>query len=116
MKSLLILLLMGIMVLVAPTACRPSSVVDRATPTRTLISSALVTNVPAAQLRSRYTGVSAVLQFLVRYGIRVYRLEYSTTNTDGTRIKASGAVIIPVGPTMAMAMPMLSMQHRYDSK
>ena len=109
MKSLSFLLLMSSMVLVAPTACQPLSVVDRATPTRTLVSSALVTDVPAAQLRSRYTGVSAVLQFLVRYGVRVYRLEYATTNTDGTRIKASGAVIIPVGPTTAM--PMLSMQH-----
>lgn len=109
MKSLFILLLMGSIMLVAPIACQPSSVVDRPMPTRTLVSSALITDVPAAQLRSRYTGVSAVLQFLVRYGVRVYRLEYSTTNTDGTRIKASGAVIIPVGPTTAM--PMLSMQH-----
>lgn len=109
MKSLLILLLMGGMVLVAPTACQPSSVIDRATPARTLVGSALITDVSAAQLRSRYTGVSAVLQFLVRYGVRVYRLEYVTTNTDGTRINVSGAVIIPVGP--ATAMPVLSMQH-----
>lgn len=110
-KSIFGLLLMGSLLLMAPTGCQTSGVVAPTTPApaRTLIGSSLISEVSAAQLRGRYTGPSAVFQFFVRYGIRAYRLDYTTTNTDGTKIKASGAIIIPVdAPTAA---PLLSMQH-----
>ena len=97
--------------MVAPTGCRIATDADPAAPVpaRTLVSSSLLTEITAAQLRSRYTGTSAVLQFFIRYGVKVYRLEYNTTNTDGTKIKASGAVLIP--SDVPTALPMLSLQH-----
>ena len=112
MKSILGLsLLMGSLLLVAPTGCQTSSVVDPATPAhaRILVNSSLISETTAPQLRGRYTGVSAGFQFFVRYGVRAYRLEYTTTNSDGKKINASGAVIIPID--VATALPLLSMQH-----
>lgn len=111
MKSTLILLLMGSMLLVAPTGCHTASINDPTTPApaRTLVASSLISEVSAVQLRSRYTGVSALFQLFIRYGISVYRLEYTTTDSDGKKIKASGAVLIPAGA--ATALPMMSIQH-----
>ncbi|HLL95518.1 MAG TPA: lipase family protein [Spirosoma sp.] len=110
-KSLFVLLLMSGLLMVAPTGCRIATDADPAAPVpaRTLVSSSLLTEITAAQLRSRYTGTSAVLQFFIRYGVKVYRLDYNTTNTDGTKIKASGAVLIP--SDVPTALPMLSLQH-----
>ncbi|AQG78678.1 alpha/beta hydrolase family protein [Spirosoma montaniterrae] len=109
-KSLFVLLLAGLMVLIAPTGCqKPGSETPTApAPARTLLSSSLIGEYSATQLRSRFTGASSALQLFIRHGIKVYRLEYSTVNTDGKPIKASGAVIIPTATT---AMPLLSMQH-----
>jgi len=102
---------MSSLLMVAPTGCRTSADADPAAsaPARTLVSSSLITEITAAQLRSRYTGTSAVLQFFIRYGVKAYRLDYNTTNTDGTKIKASGAVLIP--SDVPTALPMLSLQH-----
>ena len=110
-KSICLLLLFGSLVLVAPTSCRTSGTVDPAasTSTRILVRSSLISEISATQLRSRYTGASAVFQFFIRYGIKAYRLEYTTTNTDGTKVTASGAVLIPTD--VATAVPMLSLQH-----
>ncbi|MBC3786403.1 alpha/beta hydrolase family protein [Spirosoma utsteinense] len=110
-KSLFIMLLLGSMLLVAPTGCQTSSVLDPVAPAagRVLISSSLITESTPSQLRGRYTGVSAVFQFFVRFGIRAYRLEYTTTNSDGTKINASGVVIVPTDA--GKAVPLLSMQH-----
>jgi pimeloyl-ACP methyl ester carboxylesterase len=110
-KSLLILLLVCGVVVVAPTGCQPSGISDPAAPVpaRTLISSSLISDVSAAQLRNRYTGPTALFRLFVRYGVRAYRLEYNTTNSDGKPIKASGAVIIPTD--VATSVPLLSMQH-----
>lgn len=109
LKSVFMLLLTGSLLLIAPTSCRTSDVLDPTTPARTLVSSSLLSEVSAAQLRGRYTGASAVFQFFVRYGVAAYRLEYTTTDSDGTKIKASGAVIVPTGA--ATSLPLLSMQH-----
>ena len=109
LKSVFILLLTSSLLLIAPTSCQTSNVVDPTAPARTLVSSSLLSEVTAAQLRGRYTGASAVFQFFVRYGVAAYRLEYTTTNSDGTKIKASGAVIVPTGATTSL--PLLSMQH-----
>jgi dipeptidyl aminopeptidase/acylaminoacyl peptidase len=46
---------------------------------------------------------------LVKNGVKQYKIVYNTTNTDGTTIKASGALIVPVGLTDAP--PLLSYQH-----
>jgi pimeloyl-ACP methyl ester carboxylesterase len=100
----------GSMLLVMPTSCKQSEKNESVTPApaRTLVSSTLIGEYSTSQLRGRFTGVNSALQFFIRYGIKAYRLEYTTTNTDGQTIKASGALIIPVVPT---AVPLLSMQH-----
>ncbi|GAB2544503.1 alpha/beta hydrolase family protein [Spirosoma aerophilum] len=109
-KSTIALFLIGAMLLVGPTSCRQSQENDPVAPVpaRTLISSSLIGEYTTDQLRNRFTGVNAPLQFFIRYGIKAYRLEYTTTNTDGKPIRASGALIVPVVPT---AVPLLSMQH-----
>lgn len=106
-KFVFLTLLAGM--LLAPMSCQTSGLAEPAAPTRTLVGSSLISEVSAVQLRGRYTGASAVFQLFVRYGVRAYRLEYTTTNTDGTEIKASGAVIVPAN--VGTSMPVLSMQH-----
>ena len=90
-------LLIGAMLLLAPVSCRQVSVNDPVAPvpTRTLVSSSLIGEFTTAQLRSRFTGANAPLQFFIRYGIKAYRLDYTTINTDGKPVRASGALIIP---------------------
>ncbi|GAB3735361.1 lipase family protein [Spirosoma lituiforme] len=109
-KSTITLLLVGVMLLVGPTSCKQSNSSEPVSPvpSRTLVSSSLIGEYSTAQLRSRFTGVNAALQIFVRYSVKAYRLEYTTTNTDGKTIRASGAIIVPV---MSTPIPMLSMQH-----
>jgi pimeloyl-ACP methyl ester carboxylesterase len=45
----------------------------------------------------------------VKNGVRQYKIVYNTTNTDGTKIQASGALIVPTGLTDAPAL--VSYQH-----
>lgn len=101
---------MGAMLLVMPTSCRQSDLTESVTPipNRTLVSSSLIGEYTTAQLRSRFTGVNAPLQIFVLHGIKAYRLEYTTTNTDGKAIRASGALIIP---SVSTPIPLISMQH-----
>ncbi len=98
------------MLLVMPTSCQQATSENTVTPVtaRTLVSSTLIGEYSTDQLRSRFSGASAPLQFFIRYGIKAYRLEYTTTNSDGKTVKASGALIIPV---VATALPLLSIQH-----
>ncbi|WP_353717394.1 lipase family protein [Dyadobacter sp. 676] len=51
---------------------------------------------------------AGIVNGYVRNGIRVFRITYKTTNTDGTEITASGALILPAvtGP-----VSMISVQH-----
>lgn len=109
-KTFLTWLLIGSMVVVVPTSCQQTNADELVTPTptRVLVSSSLIGEYSVDQLRSRYSGVNAALQLFIRYPIKAYRLEYTTTNTDGTSIKASGALLIP---TVTTAVPLLSMQH-----
>jgi pimeloyl-ACP methyl ester carboxylesterase len=109
LKSLLSLLLVSGMLFLAPTSCKQDNGPDPVTNfPRVLTKSSLIGEYTADQLRSRFTGSSQILQAFVKYNISVYRLEYTTTNTDGKSITASGAVIIP---TTTTAAPLLSMQH-----
>jgi pimeloyl-ACP methyl ester carboxylesterase len=45
----------------------------------------------------------------VKNGVKQYKIVYNTTNTDGTKIQASGALIVPTGLTDAQ--PLVSYQH-----
>ena len=109
-KSISTLFLAGCLALAVPTGCRQANESAPLAPTaaRTLISSSLIGEFTKEQLKSRFSGISAPLQLFIRYGIKAYRLEYTTTNTDGQSIRASGALIIP---TVQSALPLLSMQH-----
>ena len=109
-KSLVSLLFFGGLLLVGPTSCKKSGGSDPVNPatTRTLVTSSLLADFSVAQLKSQFTGVNAGLQIFVRYGVKAYRLEYTTTNTDGKTVTASGAIIIP---DVATPVSLLSMQH-----
>lgn len=97
------------MLVLAPMSCKQDSGKDPVTPVaRVLTKSSLIGEYTPDQLRSRFTGSTQLLQVFVRYGISVYRIEYTTTNTDGKSITASGAVIIP---NITTAASLLSMQH-----
>ena len=110
MKTLPALLVSG-MLLITPTGCKKAGPGDSApTPQTTpvLVSANLLGQYSADQLRSRYSGISSAFRLLVRYGIKVYRVVYNTTNTDGRAIQASGALLIPDTPN---AVALISQQH-----
>lgn len=109
-KSLFALLFISGLLVLAPTSCKTSDATETAmpVPARTLVNSSLLGEYSVSQLKSRYTGSSSLFQIFIRYGIKAYRLEYTTTNTDGKPIKASGALLIP---DVTSPVPMLSMQH-----
>jgi len=104
------LLIISSLLLLVPTGCQVSEVSqpDTIVPARTLASSTPINQYTAAQLRSNYTGPLAGLQFFIRYGIKVYKLDYTTTNTDGKSITASGVIVVPDATT---PLPVMSMQH-----
>ncbi len=114
LKSFLTLLLCSSMLSVVSTGCKKAGDPDLTNPVpeRTLVKSTLIGEYSQADLRNRFTGVSSVLQVFIRNDIRVYRIEYNTTNTDGKLIRASGALLIPTGNAVQnKALPLLSMQH-----
>ncbi|MBC8082161.1 MAG: alpha/beta fold hydrolase [Hymenobacter sp.] len=78
-----------------------------AVPETHLLSSALIGEYSPAALAGRVAGIP-LAGALVRYPIRVYKLTYSTRNTDGQLVTASGALLVPVAP---QALPLLSYQH-----
>lgn len=111
-KTSLLLLLMSSVLLLAPTSCKMSGDGDTVTPTvpNTLVSSTLIGQFSTDDLRSRFTGANVVFRSFIRYPISVYRVTYTTTNTDGKSITASGALMIPTVNT-SNGVPMLSIQH-----
>ncbi|MFD2572944.1 alpha/beta hydrolase family protein [Spirosoma soli] len=111
-KSLFALFFIGGLLVLTPTGCKTgdNTSVEAPTPARTLVNGSLVNEYSVSQLKSRYSGVSALFQVLIVNPIKVYRLEYMTTNTDGKTVKASGALLVPA-PSTPRPMPMLSMQH-----
>lgn len=109
LRFILSWLLIGSMVILVPTSCKQSTTTDPVTPvTRVLTKSTLIGTFSTDQLRGLFTGSNVILQSFIRYGVSVYRLEYTTKNTDGKAITASGAVIVPATTN---AVPLLSMQH-----
>lgn len=107
-KSLLMVFFVGALVLIAPTGCNPSATNESVSPARTLVTSSLIGTYSKEQISNRYSGATVALRLVIQYGIKAYRLEYTTTNTDGKTIKASGALLVPDGTASA---PMLSLQH-----
>jgi alpha-beta hydrolase superfamily lysophospholipase len=95
--------------LLAPMGCQPNTD-DPTAPAQPLVltRSEQLATLTTDQLRARYTGGFAAFQLFIRSGVSVHRLTYTTTNTDGKSIQASGLVIIP---TVTTALPLLSMQH-----
>ncbi|MCB2409282.1 alpha/beta hydrolase family protein [Hymenobacter lucidus] len=78
-----------------------------AAPETHLVSSTLIGEYSAATLAGRVSEIP-IAGALVKYPIRVYRLNYTTLNTDGKAITASGALLVPV---TTQALPLLSYQH-----
>ncbi|UOG75291.1 alpha/beta fold hydrolase [Hymenobacter tibetensis] len=72
-----------------------------------LVSSTLIGEYSPTVLASRVSGIPLV-GALVRYPIKVYKLTYTTRNTDGQQVTASGAILVPVS---TQALPLLSYQH-----
>ncbi|WP_019946450.1 alpha/beta hydrolase family protein [Hymenobacter aerophilus] len=72
-----------------------------------LLGSTLIGEFTTAQLAARVSDIPLV-GTLARYPVRVYRLTYTTPNTDGQPVTASGAVLVPVAPA---AVPVISYQH-----
>ncbi len=103
---------MGSVLLLAPSSCKMSGGGDSITPNipNTLVSSTLIGQFTTDQLRSRFTGTNVAFQLFIRYPISVYRVTYTTTNTDGKSITASGALMIPT-VNAGTSVPMLSIQH-----
>lgn len=109
-KTGALLLVLSASILFVPVGCQTGTTPDPVTPEppKTLVSSTLIGEYTTDQLRSRFSGSTAAFQLFIRYPISVYRVTYTTTNTDGKAITASGAVLIPTANT---ALPLLSVQH-----
>jgi alpha-beta hydrolase superfamily lysophospholipase len=106
LSTLFVSVLWGLL-LTTPTGCnRPA---DPVTPQATvLVKNDLVATYTADQLKARYTGSLALLGQFVRYGVKVYKLTYTTTNTDGKALTASGLLLVPDATTK---LPLVSYQH-----
>lgn len=72
-----------------------------------LVNSTLIGEYSTTALAGRVSTIP-IAGALVRYPIRVYKLTYTTRNTDGQPVTASGALLVPVTTT---ALPLLSYQH-----
>jgi pimeloyl-ACP methyl ester carboxylesterase len=101
-------LLVGLML--APVGCNKSTddPVVTPQPAAILVKNELIGTFTADQLKARYTGGLAALSLFVRYGLKVYRLTYNTTNTDGKAVTASGVLLVPDATTK---LPLVSYQH-----
>ena len=76
-------------------------------PATVLTGSTLLGEYTPTQLAARVSDIPLVGS-LARYSVRVYRLTYTTRNTDGQTVTASGALLVPVATT---ALPVISYQH-----
>ncbi|WP_400193294.1 alpha/beta hydrolase family protein [Hymenobacter sp. B81] len=88
-------------------AVAPAAPVVAAPAETYLQSSTLIGEYSPAVLAGRVSGIP-LAGALVKHSIRVYRLTYSTRNTDGQQISASGALLVPV---TTETLPLLSYQH-----
>jgi pimeloyl-ACP methyl ester carboxylesterase len=72
-----------------------------------LLNSTLIGEYTPSELAKRVPDLP-IVSALTRYSIRVYKLTYTTPNTDGQPVTASGAVLVPV---TSEPLPLLSYQH-----
>ncbi|UYZ58572.1 alpha/beta hydrolase family protein [Hymenobacter latericus] len=109
-------LLSTALLLVPTPSCQKESAAKPAPPTTPqapeptggrLISSTLIGEYDQRTLAGRVASVPLV-GALAQHPIKVYKLTYSTRNTDGQDITASGALLVPV---TTKALPLLSYQH-----
>lgn len=70
--------------------------------------STFLSDVTKAEIVTQASATSPLLAALVKNAIKVYKITYKTTNTDGTEITASGAIILPVTD---QPVSMISVQH-----
>ena len=73
-----------------------------------LVEATAVGEISREQIIASANGFVGGLGNVVKTGVKLYRITYKTRNVDGTEIKASGAVIVPMGDQQ---YPMLSVQH-----
>ncbi|MFD2572829.1 alpha/beta hydrolase family protein [Spirosoma soli] len=81
-----------------------------------LVSSTLLAEYSKSDLTTRYstgqTGqTGAFLSLLLSNPIKVYKLVYKTKNTDGSEVRASGAIVVPNATDKSLSFPMVSEQH-----
>ncbi|GAB2946914.1 hypothetical protein GCM10027048_09900 [Hymenobacter coalescens] len=86
----------------------PATPTEAASATR-LLSSTLIGEYTPQALAGHVSGVPFAAA-LIRYPIRVYKLTYSTKDTDGQTVTASGALLVPKVPA-GQSLPLLSYQH-----
>ncbi|GAB3718374.1 alpha/beta fold hydrolase [Spirosoma flavus] len=108
LKSIIAFFFITVTLFVGPTGCKSLGETETVAPIRTLVNSTLIGEYSASQLKARYAGAYSFLQVFIRNGIKVYRLEYTTTDAAGKSIKASGAILVPDATT---PMSMISTQH-----
>ncbi|WP_426490035.1 alpha/beta hydrolase family protein [Hymenobacter sp. 102] len=85
----------------------PTTTPEAVAPATVLTGSTLLGEYTPAQLAVRVQDIPLVGS-LARYSVKVYRLTYTTRNTDGQLVTASGALLVPVTTT---ALPVISYQH-----
>ena len=115
-KSLVAGWLIGFVLLLGPSGCQTVTTDPAVTPApvpKVLVSGTSIGKFTPAQLTTRYTALFGPLASLItgqylKNEITIYKLVYKTTNTDGTTIQASGALIVP---TVTAGIPMISIQH-----
>jgi len=90
-----------------PEPASPSETPAATPPATTLTGSTLLGEYTPAQLAARVSDIPLVGS-LARYSVKVYRLSYTTRNTDGQLVTASGALLVPVAPAV---LPVISYQH-----
>ncbi|MDQ6479015.1 lipase family protein [Dyadobacter sp. LHD-138] len=73
-----------------------------------LKESTFLQDITKDQIAKEATAISPLLTAYAKNAVKVYKITYKTTNTDGAEITASGAVIMPVSDA---PVSMISVQH-----
>jgi len=92
------------------TACSDNENQVEPTPeeNKYLKESTFVKDLSKEDITKEVVGTSPLLVAYVKNPVKVYKITYKTTNTDGAEITASGAVIMPVTD---QPLSMISVQH-----
>jgi len=94
-----------------------SSSIEPISVNKYLVSSSLIGKYDKSALQTRVNGftggvgnptVTLLVNALLKYDIKAYKIVYKTKNTDGMEIEASGALIIPT--VNGESIPMISQQ------